>query len=188
AMAVTLLLVLATARGNDWPLLKVTRHLSALAVLGLLLWPVLPILANRVDPAPTIQEQRAAELSALVDAPRGSKVAVLSPRMADVYPLITERGFELTGRWPHLWWLAVRHAQEGAHARAPLPSVGEDLAEDRPDVIVARRAWTPPLGPQDIGFDVLPFLAQDSVVASELRHYSEVKRTAEFVVLRRTGS
>ncbi|HEU4800920.1 MAG TPA: hypothetical protein VFS94_09825, partial [Gemmatimonadales bacterium] len=46
AMAVTLLLVLATARGNDWPLLKVTRHLSALAVLGLLLWPVLPILAN----------------------------------------------------------------------------------------------------------------------------------------------
>src|SRR5690606_30256685 len=30
SMAVTLLLVLATARGNDLPVLKVTRHLSAL--------------------------------------------------------------------------------------------------------------------------------------------------------------
>ena len=180
AMALTVLLVLATARGNDRPLLKVTRHLSALAVLALLLWPVLPILANRVDPAPTIQEQRAAALSALVtDPPPGGKVAVLSPRMADVYPLVTQRGFELTGRWPHLWWLAVRDGSMMSR------SVGEDLAAEQPDIIVARRAWPAPLGPQDVGFDVIPFLAQDSVVASELRHYAEVRRSPEFVVLRR---
>ena len=180
AMALTVLLMLATARGNDRPLLKVTRHLSALVVLTLLLWPVLPILANRVDPAPTIQEQRAAALSALVtDAPPGSKVAVLSPRMADVYPLVTQRGFELSGRWPHLWWLAVRDASMMSR------SVGEDLAAEQPDFIVARRAWPAPLGPQDVGFDVIPFLAQDSVVAGELRHYAEVRRSPEFVVLRR---
>jgi hypothetical protein len=192
AMAVTSLLVLATARGDDQPVLKVMRHLSALTVLGLLLWPVLPILANRVDPALTIQEQRAAVLSALIDASRGSKVAVLSPKMADVYPLTTERGFELTGRWPHLWWLATE-CMTGARPCAAssawrtdlLRSVAQDLAAERPDVVVARRAWPAPLGPQDLGFDVIPFLAQDPVIARELRHYAEVRRSAEFVVLRR---
>ncbi len=193
AMAVTLLLVLATARGNDPPVLKALRHLSALAVLGLLLWPVLPILAQRVDSAPTVPEQRAAALSALVtDAPPGTKVAVLSPRMADVYPLVAERGFELTGRWPHLWPLATREllgesGEWGVGGMGFISGVGEDLAREQPAVIVARRAWPAPLGPQDLGFDVVPFLAQDSVVASELRNYTEVRRSAEFVVLRRVG-
>ena len=191
ALAVTLLLVLATARGDDIPLLKVTRHLSAVVVLGLLLLPVLPILAIRVDQEPTNQERRAAELSGLVDAPPGSKVAVLSPRMADVYPLVTERGFELTGRWPHLWWLATSGKWEVGSGKSDstrlLRSVGEDLARERPEIIVARRAWPAPLGPQDLGFDVLPFLAQDSTVARELRNYDEVRRSPEFVVLRLRG-
>ena len=183
ATAVTLLLVMFTARGSDPLLPRAMRQLSALTVLGLLLWPVVPILAARVDAAPTPQEQRAAELSALVaDAPPGTKVAVLSPRMADVYPLVTERGLELTGRWPHLWPLATGGEWGVGSGKWFAGTVGEDLASEQPDVIVARRAWPAPLGPQDLGFDVVPFLAEDSSFARALSNYAEVRRNAEFVV------
>jgi hypothetical protein len=119
----------------------------------------------------------------------GQPVAVLSPRLADAFPLVLYSGARWALRAPHLWCLqallpdATESAPRSDAERACVAPVGEDLARSQPALILVRRQV--PDGPADLRFDYLRALLRDPDFRRQLERYELTDSVAGFDVYRR---
>lgn len=182
--AVLLLLTILFGRADRAP--RVVRAAALVCVPLLLAGTVWPFLGTAVRRARGILSPVDAAMVATArlvrDEAAGRPIAVLSPRLADAFPLVPYSGATWALRLPNLWCIASA-AAEGPAERWCVRSVGEDLARSRPALVLVRR-WSP-AGPPDIGFDFMAPLRADSQVAAQLGSYERADSVADFVVYRR---
>jgi hypothetical protein len=112
-------------------------------------------------------------------------IAVLSPRLADAFPLVLYSGTTWGLRVPHLWCIQGVAAESPAE-RWCVGSVGEDLERLHPALVLVRR-WSPG-GPADLSFDFVAPLRADPRFEREFGWYEPVDTVADFVMYRRRVS
>ncbi|MBA3495648.1 MAG: hypothetical protein H0T86_00905 [Gemmatimonadales bacterium] len=181
-----LLLVMTVSRADRaGPLLRVaTVTCAALILLGAL-WPFLQASARRargeLSPIDVSMLRAAAEVRALA---AGRPIAVLSPRLADAFPLVLYSGTMWALRVPHLWCIQARPGQvRSAAERWCVHAVGEDLARRQPPVVLLRR-WSA-AGPADLSFDFSRALREDKGFEHQFRSYGLTGTVSDFLVYRR---
>jgi hypothetical protein len=175
-------LTLAEARRGAL-VLRASAVVCSTLVLAGAMWPFLVSSARRargvLSPIDAAMVSAARELRSR--AP-GMTVAVLSPRLADAFPLMVYARARWGLRLPHLWCLEPE-AQTAGVAAWCAATVGEDLERSRPALLLIRR-WEPD-GPADLRYDFMARLRQDPRAARELERYEVVDSVGPFSVLDR---
>lgn len=114
----------------------------------------------------------------------GRPVAVLSPRLADAFPMVLYADADWVLRFPNLWFAQV-YARPGSAETSPFArwarwTVGEDIDLHRPALVLVRRPDAP--GELDFGIDYLAFLRQDVTFAQAFRRYRKVGDQGPYAV------
>jgi hypothetical protein len=120
---------------------------------------------------------------------------VHSSRLGDAFPLVLVRNLNMSGRFPHLWFLYPYDSSAVYKGRGVRPytnsaltpverelrhDVAEDLARDRPALLLVR----------DPGEDrvVLHYLCGDSLYERSVRNYQLVRSDTVMQLFRRDTS
>ncbi|HET8633741.1 MAG TPA: hypothetical protein VFL88_06310 [Gemmatimonadales bacterium] len=168
-----ILLVLATTRDPRLATLWRDALRRALAGAALVLMTAIPAVvawARLTAPERVVDDFSANAFRLLEAVPSGTTVAIHSSRLGDPFPLVLIRGLDMTGRFPHLWFLYPYDSSAVYHGRGVRPyadsvltpveralrhNVAEDLARDQPVLLLVR----------DPGTDrvVLRYLCDDSL-------------------------
>ncbi|HET7110418.1 MAG TPA: hypothetical protein VFI41_06065, partial [Gemmatimonadales bacterium] len=131
----------------------------------------------------------------LGDAPPGTTVAIQSSRLGDAFPLVQIRNLEMTGRFPHLWFLYPYDSSAVYRGRGVRPyadsaltpverelrhDVAEDLAGQQPALLLVR----------DPGRDrvVLRYLCDDPLYRQAARKYQLVQGDSVMQLFKRDTS
>lgn len=210
--AVALLLVIAAHRGpapeeaqGTRPAARriagAARRIAATAALAAMAVLFVPVLLSRAAGTPQRRDAERAELARIVRdvVPPGGSLIVLSPRLGDAFPLVSETDTRLALRYPHLWWMAAMDAlrRRGDTARvaefAPLDaelrrSVAQDLTAHRPRLILARNPDPSDRYAGDAPVDPVRYLLIEPGFAAALSNYVPAGRVAGFDLYRLPGA
>jgi hypothetical protein len=131
----------------------------------------------------------------LRDASPGTRVAIQSSRLADAFPVGNVRRLQLTGRYPHLWFLYPYDSSAGGQPERIVPyadsrlspverqlrrGTAEDLARDRPELLLVRDP-----GSRRV---VLRYLCDDTLYQRAARSYRLVRSDTVMQLFRRDTS
>jgi len=165
------------------PLLSATAVACAALVLVGTLWPFCYATLRRARGILSPVDAAMVETAAMIRSrAAGRPIAVLSPRLADAFPLVLYSGTTWGLRVPNLWCIQSVAAETPAE-RWCVGSVGEDLERQRPELVLVRR-WSPE-GPADLGFDFMAPLRADPRFEREFSWYEPVDTVADFEMYRR---
>jgi hypothetical protein len=182
-VSVMLLVLMLAAPPVGGPLRRACALVCAALVLAGALWPFLDATIRRAQGNLSSVDAAMIGAAAVVrERAEGKGVAVLSPRLADAFPLVLYAQARWTLRVPNLWCIA------GPVAMTPTEkwcaaSVGEDLERARPEVVLIRN-WEPG-GPRDLAFDFMAPVRADPRFAHELLRYRMVATLPQFTVWER---
>ncbi|HEX6992245.1 MAG TPA: hypothetical protein VF151_10170, partial [Gemmatimonadales bacterium] len=171
------------------------RALAGAALLLIIAIPALVAWARFTAPERVVDDFSENAFHLLGDAPPGTTVAVQSSRLGDAFPLVLIRNLEMTGRFPHLWFLYPYDSSAVYHGRGVRPyadsaltqverrlrhDVAEDLSRDQPALLLVR----------DPGRDrvVLRYLCDDSLYHQASRAYRLVASDTVMQLFRRDSS
>lgn len=116
-------------------------------------------------------------LAAVIDAPRGTTVAILSVSTRPLWPLMEERGYRWPLRYFSLWTLpAIVEGVQGADAFASelRSHVSQDLRCAPPDILVIDR---------EAGLDIPRYLAADPGLRQLLAAYRLQRQVDELAMM-----
>lgn len=198
AALTVVLLVLATPHGprptprwHD----ALRRSLAGAALLAMVTIPAVVAWSRFTAPERVVDDFGQDAYHMLRDAPAGTTVAIQSSRLGDAFPLVLIRRLEMTGRFPHLWFLYPYDSSAVYKGRGVRPyadsaltplerelrhDVAGDLARDRPALLLVR----------DPGDDrvVLRYLCDDSLYRRSARSYQLVRSDTVMQLFRRDTS
>jgi hypothetical protein len=198
ATLTVILLVLATTRDPQPVTLwrdALRRSLAGAALLLIIAIPALVAWARFTAPERVVDDFSENAFHLLGDAPPGTTVAIQSSRLGDAFPLVQIRNLEMTGRFPHLWFLypydssavyrgrGVRRYTDSALTlveRGLRHDVAEDLAGQQPALLLVR----------DPGRDrvVLRYLCDDPLYRQAARKYQLVQGDSVMQLFKRDTS
>ena len=186
ASVLLLVTVLFARSERGGPLLRATAVVCTTLVLVGTLWPFLHSTIRRARGILSPVDAAMLEVAGVVRSrAAGQPIAVLSPRLADAFPLVLYSGTRWASRLPNLWCIQSV-AAESPVERWCVGSVGEDLERQRPALVLVRR-WSPE-GPADLRFDFVAPLRADPRFTREFGWYEPVESVADFVMYRRRVS
>ena len=151
-----ILLALATTHDSRSTTLwrdALRRSLAGAALLLIVAIPALVAWARFTAPERVVDDFSENAFHLLGDAPPGTTVAIQSSRLGDAFPLVLIRNLEMTGRFPHLWFLYPYDSSAVYHGRGVRPyadsalaqverrlrhNVAEDLSRDQPALLLVR--------------------------------------------------
>ena len=157
------------------------RVMAAVLLLAMLSAPAAVALdrlrGRAADPLPERQELA----RALAGDSTRTRIAILSIRLGDAYPMVLERRLDYALSMPHLWFAGL----SGGAADSLWHRAVSDVATRRPDVLVTRAPDAATRGPGDIDFDYLRRLCDDPGGLAALRDYGLSARVAGYDIYRR---
>jgi hypothetical protein len=171
------------------------RSLAGAALLAITAIPAVVAWARFTASQRVVDDFSDNAFTMLRDAPAGTRVAVHSSRLGDAFPLVLVRNLNMSGRFPHLWFLYPYDSSAVYKGRGVRPytdsaltpverelrhDVAEDLARDRPALLLVR----------DPGEDrvVLHYLCGDSLYERSVRNYQLVRSDTVMQLFRRDTS
>lgn len=187
-MAILLLMVMLGRRADGSPpLMRATAVVCACLILAGAAWPFLNATTRRargeLSPIDASMFETAGRVRRLAV---GQPIAVLSPRLADAFPLVLYSGTQWALRLPHLWCLRVSSARGSYRAEQWCArAVGEDLGRIHPSLVLVRR-WSPH-GPVDLAFDFMKKLEADAEFERQFNAYNLTDSTSGFLIYRRAA-
>ena len=198
-LAVTLLFVSLLGETREGASGLARRTLSGLALAATVGLFFLPAAWRRAVGGDSPFERQAREAGTVLTAtPSGSTMMVLSSRLTDAFPAAVEAGLRYRMRLAHLWFVPALYPEAELAAVQPrLPAemngaerelystVGEDLARERPALLLVRDPDGFEQFAGDIQFDYLPYFCADPVFADAARSYRREPATGGFTVFRR---
>ena len=180
AVMLLLELVLAEPDGSRWRA-PARQVLSGLALAVLLALPIRFTVLRAGGESGGNSDERAALSAALPDLRNGSRVAVLSIRLGDAYPLIVDRQWEHVLPVPHLWFVdAGPDTAVGELWRR----VGAAITERRPEAIIVRAPHVGETGPGDEPVSYLRLVCQHLAAPAALDGYRLDTHAAGFDIYR----
>jgi hypothetical protein len=171
------------------------RALAGAALLCIVAIPAVIAWARLTAPRRVVDDFSENAFQLLRDAPPGTTVAIQSSRLGDAFPLVLIRNLEMTGRFPHLWFLypydssavykgrGVRPYTDSALApveRQLRHEVAQDLARDQPALLLVRDPGAARV--------VLRYLCDDSLYRRTARSYRLAGRDTVMQLFRRDTS
>jgi hypothetical protein len=180
--SIILLIDLAVSAGATSP-----RRLTRVAVSWLvLIGAIAPGLAFAIDRASGRETSRFPEqvrFASTLGLPSGTRVAMLSPRLADTYPLMLESGLEHVLSSPHLWFAGVR-IDTAAAGRLWRRTRGE-ITDKRPRYVILRAPTEAERRSGDLPAGYLNQLCADG--GSVLQQYALARRSDGYEVYAESG-
>jgi hypothetical protein len=182
ATLTVLLLVLASGGLQPGKLDALRRALAGVAVLTLLAVPMTVAWWRASGSARATGGSSMSAFDILRELPAGTTIAIHSSRLGDAFPLVNVRGLQLTGRFPHLWFMypydssasgrlgRVRSYSDSALTpveRRLRHAVAEDLLRGRPQFLVVRDSSG--------GGVVSAYLCDDTLYQRAARPYRKVR-------------
>ena len=110
------------------------------------------------------------------------RLAVLSARIGDAYPVVNERGHHVVLGYPQFWVAALPLDREGTASIRR--RYGEDLERGRPDAVVVRAPAPEARNTGDLAVNYLEYLCHDAVARRALNQYRLAARAGGFDLYR----
>jgi hypothetical protein len=162
------------------------RPLVAKAVAGVALTPMLWLFGqvawSRAEGRPTALAGEQARVAGLIGGQPGTRVAIVSARLADAYPVVLDHDYRHVLAFPHAWMATLPSAtpEVGSLRRR----YGQDLDRYEPEALVVRARGS--AGPGDFAVDYITWLCADPAVRRALASYDLTSQVEGFDLYRRT--
>ena len=161
----------------------VAARAIAFAALAPVFWLFGEVAWARAEGRPTALAGEQARVAALVDAEPGApRIAIVSARIADAYPVVLRNDYRYVLSFPHAWMAALPPEARGVEALRR--RYGEDLDRAQPGALVVRGRNA--AGPGDVAVDYIAWLCADPMVRRALASYALTKRVEGFDLYRRS--
>jgi len=180
--AVLAMLELAASRRREPGGRPLMARLIACAALAPVLWLFGQVAWARAEGRPTVLAGEQARVAALVGSRPGTRVAIVSARLADAYPVVLHNDYRFVLAFPHAWMATLPPGSRGIEALRR--RYGQDLGRAKPEALVVRTGR--PAGPGDLAIDYLAWLCADPAVRRALAQYELASRVEGFDLYRRT--
>ena len=180
---ITLLeLVIAPVNGDRHTAGIARRVVAATALALVLVLPFVVAVERLMGKAGSDVIERAHLSEALADLPAGTRVAILSVRLADAYPILLNREWEHVLSMPHLWFTGLG---EGGQASTALwRRVGENLRRENPEVIIVRAPLPAERTRGDLDVEYMPIVCRDGAARAALAGYEKSAHAGGYDIYR----
>ncbi|HEX6644535.1 MAG TPA: hypothetical protein VF037_07655 [Gemmatimonadales bacterium] len=163
----------------------IRRVLAVTALVLVLALPALVAVERFAGKAGDDVVERRALSEALDDLGPGSRVAIVSVRLADAYPILLERRWEHVLSMPHVWFTGLGDEGRGKDVEAALwRRVGENLREGAPEAIVIRAPAPAERTRGDVAADYLEYLCADETARAALAQYGKAAHASGYDIYR----
>ena len=154
----------------------------ACAALAPIFWLFGEVAWSRAAGRPTILAEEQARVASLVGGEPGTRVAIISARLADAYPVVLRHDYRYALAFPHAWMATLPPGAPGIEALRR--RYGQDLEQFTPEAVVVRARES--AGPGDFAVDYIAWLCTDPLVRQALASYTLTRQVEGFDLYRRT--
>ncbi|HEX6091583.1 MAG TPA: hypothetical protein VFZ13_15610 [Gemmatimonadales bacterium] len=181
AVMTLLELLVAPVMGHRHTAGVARRVVAGTALLLVLLLPFIVAIERFRGKAGTDVLERRGLSAALGDLGPGARIAILSVRLADAYPILLERRWEHVLSMPHLWFTGLT---EGEASTALWRRVGENLRDGAPEAIIVRAPLPAERTRGDLAVEYLPIVCRDPVARAALAGYERTAHAGGYDIYR----
>jgi hypothetical protein len=160
----------------------VVAKLMACVALVPTFWLFGQVAWTRAEGRSTALADEQARVAALIGGGPGTRVAIVSARLADAYPVVLRRDYRYVLAFPHAWMATLPPEAPGIESLRR--RYGQDLERARPEALVVRGRDS--AGPGDFRVDYIAWLCADPAVRRALASYVLTSRVEGFDLYRRT--
>ena len=182
ALAMAVVVLLELGLGTALPdRLGMPRRVASFMFLIPIVWLFGAVMWRRAGGVVNQARVDQATVDSLIGA-EPTRVAILSARMLDAYPLVPVRGHRMVLSYPQLWAAAVPAGRPGTAAIRR--RYGEDIAGGKPVAIVVRAPAAEQRASGDLDVNYLDYLCTDAVARRALSNYRLADRAGGFDLYR----
>jgi hypothetical protein len=183
--SIMLLIDLAVSTTTTSPLRR-TKVAAAWLILIVGIAPGIAFAIDRASGRDTSRFPEQVRFASTLGLAPGTRVAMLSPRLADTYPMLLESRLEHVLSSPHLWFASVT-VDTAAASRLWRRTRG-DIAEKRPRYVILRAPTEAERRSGDLPTGYLDRLCTDDGSRDDLQHYGLSRRSDGYEVYADSGS